>query len=153
MMISPQSQAMQSTVLHNDNRVAVLLAGYGEVQSYRDLSHYNQAASKYIAAQFVPIPDWLYPTAGRLLALQDLYNFGVKHDHFMSPENEIFERQRLGIEKQLQDRWENRVQVFKGFYFCQPFVQKVVADIIQQGFQNLLIYPLLVVDSAVRAAT
>jgi protoporphyrin/coproporphyrin ferrochelatase len=148
MMISPQSQAMQSTVLHNDNRVAVLLAGYGEVQSYRDLSRYNQAASKYIAAQFVPIPDWLYPTAGRLLALQDLYNFGVKHDHFMSPENEIFEKQRLGIEKQLQDRWENRVQVFKGFYFCQPFVQKVVTDIIQQGFQNLLIYPLLVVDSA-----
>jgi protoporphyrin/coproporphyrin ferrochelatase len=139
-MISYQSQATLP--------IAVLLAGYGEVESYRDLSCYNQAATKYIAAQFVPIPDWLYPIAGRLLALQDLYNFGVKHNRFMSPENEIFEKQRLGIEKQLQDRWGNRVQVFKGFYFCQPFVQQVVASIIQQGFQNLLIYPLLVVDSA-----
>jgi ferrochelatase len=149
-MISHQSQAMH----HNDltptrcNSVAVLLAGYGEVQSYRDLNRYNQAATKYIAAQFVPIPEWLYPAAGRLLALQDLYNFGVKHDRFMSPENEIFEKQRLGIEAALQDRWGNQVQVFKGFYFCEPFVQQAVADIIQQGFQNLLIYPLLVVDSA-----
>ena len=147
-MISHQSQATQLVAPHNNDRVAVLLAGYGEVQSYRDLIRYNQAATKYIAAKFVPIPDWLYPTAGRLLALQDLYNFGVKHDHFMSPENEIFEKQRLGMDEKLQDRWGNRVQVFKGFYFCQPFVQQVVADIIQQGFQNLLIYPMLVVDSA-----
>ncbi|AFY44085.1 ferrochelatase [Nostoc sp. PCC 7107] len=147
-MISHESQATQPVATHNHNRVAVLLAGYGEVQSYRDLSRYNQAASKYIAAQFVPIPEWLYPTAGWLLALQDLYNFGVKHHHFMSPENELFEKQRLGIEEQLQQRWRNRVQVFKGFYFCQPFVQEVVADIIEQGFENLLIYPLLVVDSA-----
>jgi len=155
-MISHQSQATQLVTPHNDDseallqadRVGVLLAGYGEVQSYRALSVYNQAATKYIASQFVPIPEWLYPLAGWFLALQDLYNFGVKHDHFMSPENEIFEKQRLGIEEQLQDRWGNRVQVFKGFYFCQPFVQKVVADIIDQGFQNLLIYPMLVVDSA-----
>ena len=171
-MISHQSQGTQPVAPHNDDsaeptqrdRVAVLLAGYGEVQSYHALSRYNQAATKYIASQFVPIPEWLYPLAGRLLALQDLYNFGVKHDHFISPENEIFEKQRLGIEEKLQDRWgdsrsvreasalaerlRQRVQVFKGFYFCQPFVQQVVADIIQQGFQNLLIYPMLVVDSA-----
>jgi len=153
MMTNPQSQAAKIITTHNDDSseatsVAVLLAGSGEVQSYRDLSRYNQAATKYIAAQFVSIPEWLYPLAGWLLALQDLYNFGVKHDHFMSPENEIFEKQRLGIEALLQDQWGKRVQVFKGFYFCKPFVQDVVADIIQQGFQNLLIYPLLVVDSA-----
>lgn len=152
-MTSQQSQVTQLIATHNDDSpesqiVAVLLAGYGEVQSYRDLSSYNQAATKYIAAQFVSIPEWIYPAAGWLLTLQDLYNFGVKHDHFMSPENEIFEKQCLGIEKQLQDHWGRRVQVFKGFYFCKPFVQDVVADIIQQGFQNLLIYPLLVVDSA-----
>ncbi|MEG3985788.1 ferrochelatase [Microcoleus sp. S28C3] len=155
-MITHPSQATQpvaplndnSETLLQENRVAVLLAGYGEVESYRDLSRYNQAATKYIAAQFVSIPDWLYPLAGWFLTLQDLYNFGVKHDRFMSPENKIFEKQRLGIEEQLQDKWGNRVQVFKGFYFCQPFVQEVVADIIDQGFQNLLIYPLLVVDSA-----
>ncbi|MEZ2231243.1 ferrochelatase [Microcoleus sp.] len=156
-MITHQSQATQPVAPPNDNsetlllpanRVAVLLAGYGEVQSYRDLSSYNQAATKYIASQFVAIPKWLYPLAGWLLALQDWYNFGVKHHHFMSPENEMFEKQRLGIEEELQTRWGNPVQVFKGFYFCEPFVQKVVADIIQQGFENLLIYPLLVVDSA-----
>jgi protoporphyrin/coproporphyrin ferrochelatase len=149
MIISHQSQATQPIENQNsDSRVAVLLTGYGEVQSYRALSVYNQAATKYIASQFVPIPEWLYPLAGWFLALQDLYNFGVKHNHFMSPENEIFEKQRLGIEKELQHQWGNQVQVFKGFYFCQPFVQEVVADIIEQGFQNLLIYPLLVVDSA-----
>ncbi len=147
-MINHQSQTTDAIVSDSDDRVAVLLAGYGEVQSYRDLSRYNQAATKYIAAQFVAIPEWLYPLAGWLLTLQDLYNFGVKHDHFISPENEIFEKQRFGIEKQLQDHWGKHVQVFKGFYFCKPFVQDVVTAIIQQGFQNLLIYPLLVVDSA-----
>jgi len=151
-MINHQSQSTDSVTSQSENRVAVLLAGYGEVQSYCDLSRYNQAATKYIAAQFVPIPNWLYPLAGKFLALQDLYNFGVKHHQFMSPENEIFEKQRLGIETQLQDRWGDRVQVFKGFYFCQPFVQQVVADLIQQDFQNLLIYPLLVVDSAFTGA-
>jgi protoporphyrin/coproporphyrin ferrochelatase len=130
-----------------DDRVAVLLAGYGEVQSYRDLSLYNRSATKYIAAQFISIPEWLYPIAGWLLALQDLYNFGVKHRGFISPENEIFEKQRLGLEALLKEQWGDRIEVFKGFYFCQPFVQNIVKDIIEKGFQNLLIYPLLVVES------
>ncbi len=143
--VATQSKDSASTL---GERVAVLLTGYGEVKSYHDLSRYNQAATKYIASQFVPIPGWLYPLAGKLLALQDLYNFGAKHHQFISPENDIFEKQRLGIETQLQDRWGERVQVFEGFYFCQPFVQQVVANIIEQGFENLLIYPLLVVDSA-----
>jgi protoporphyrin/coproporphyrin ferrochelatase len=152
-MISPQSQSTKPVVHHQDDspeptRVAVLLAGYGEVESYRDLSSYNQAATKYIAAQFVSIPEWLYPAAGWLLGLQDWYNFGFKHHHFISPENEMFEKQRIGIEQQLQKRWGSQVEVFKGFYFCKPFVQEVVADIINRGFHNLLIFPLLVVDSA-----
>jgi protoporphyrin/coproporphyrin ferrochelatase len=130
------------------SRVAVLLAGYGEVQSYRDLNKYNQAATKYIASQFIPIPEWLYPAAGWLLGLQDLYKFEVKHHHFISPENAMFEKQRFGIERYLQIQWGKQVEVFTGFYFCKPFVQEVVAEIIQQGFENLLIYPLLVVDSA-----
>jgi len=58
-MINHQSQSTDSVTSQSENRVAVLLAGYGEVQSYRDLSRYNQAATKYIAAQFVPIPNWL----------------------------------------------------------------------------------------------
>lgn len=163
------SYQVQAPHFNNDNngkalprgdRVAVLLAGYGEVQSYRDLSRYDRAATQYIAAQFIPIPEWLYPLAGKILALQDLYNFKVKHHQFISPENEIFEKQRFGIETQLQDRWEDssegtrreQIRVFKGFYFCPPFVQEVVADIIEQGIQHLLIYPLLVVDSAFTGA-
>ena len=89
----------------NTDRVAVLLAGYGEVQSYRDLNRYNQAATQYIASQFVPIPHWLYPLVGRILALQDLYNFKVKHHQFISPENEIFEKQRSGIQDLLHKQW------------------------------------------------
>lgn len=130
------------------DRTAVLLTGYGEVESYQDLSKYNQAATKYIASQFVPIPEWLYFLTGWFLAVQDWYKFGVKHDHFISPENEMFEKQRFGIERYLQIEWGDRVQVFTGFYFCKPFVQEVVTEIIHQGFENLLIYPLLVVDSA-----
>jgi protoporphyrin/coproporphyrin ferrochelatase len=141
-MINIQSHQRDS------DRTAVLLTGYGEVESYRDLSKYNQTATKYIASQFVPIPEWLYPAAGWLLGLQDWYNFGVKHHNFISPENTMFEKQRFGIERYLQMQWGDRIQVFKGFYFCQPFVQEVVAEIIHQGFENLLIYPLLVVDSA-----
>ena len=129
-MISPQSQATHPVASHQDDlaeptRVAVLLAGYGEVESYRDLSSYNQAATKYIASQFVSIPEWLYPAAGWLLGLQDLYNFGFKHHHFMSPENEMFEKQQIGIEQQLQDRWETQVQVFKGFYFANLLSKKL----------------------------
>ena len=129
-MISPQSQATHSVASHQDDlaeptRVAVLLAGYGEVESYRDLSSYNQAATKYIASQFVSIPEWLYPAAGWLLGLQDWYDFGFKHHHFMSPENEMFEKQRIGIEQQLQDRWGTQVQVFKGFYFANLLSKKL----------------------------
>jgi ferrochelatase len=148
-MISQESPATQPIETHNNNkRVAVLLAGYGEVESYHDLSSYNRAATKYIASQFVSIPEWLYPAAGWFLGLLDLYDFGFKHHHFMSPENEMFEKQRTGIEEQLQKRWGTQVEVFKGFYFCQPFVQEIVAEIINRDFQNLVIFPLLVVDSA-----
>jgi protoporphyrin/coproporphyrin ferrochelatase len=152
-MISSQSQVPKPVYSPNDNlsektRVAVLLAGYGEVESYQDLSSYNQAAIKYIASQFISIPAWLYPVAGWLLGLQDWYNLGFKHHHFISPENEMLEKQRIGIEEQLQKFWGNEIEVFKGFYFCKPFVREVVTEIIDRGFQNLLIFPLLVVDSA-----
>jgi protoporphyrin/coproporphyrin ferrochelatase len=147
-MMSQQPPSTQPVEPHNNKRVAVLLAGYGEVESYLDLSSYNQAATKYIASQFVSIPEWLYPAAGWFLGLLDLYHFGVKHHHFMSPENEMFEKQRIGIENRLQKRWGSGVEVFKGFYFCKPFVQEVVTEIVNRDFQNLLVFPLLVVDSA-----
>lgn len=53
----------------------------------------------------------------------------------------------MGIEKHLQEKWGESVQVFTAFYFCEPFVKQVLTQIEDQGFNKLLIYPLLVVDS------
>lgn len=139
----------------NSDRVAVLLTGYGEVEDYKDLTTYNKRASFYIAAKFAPIPQWLYPLVARVLTLQNLFEWGYQHHHFTSPQNEIFEQQRLGIEQQLQEKWgisevvpgKPRVQVFKAFYFCEPFLESVLRQIEQQGFDRLLVYPLLVVNS------
>jgi ferrochelatase len=48
----------------------------------------------------------------------------------------------------LQQRWGDRVKVFKAFNFCQPFLpHQVLAQVKQEGYDKLLIYPLLVVDS------
>jgi ferrochelatase len=78
----------------------------------------------------------------------DLHEWGHQHDNFISPHNKIFEQQRAGIEKHLQERWGDRVQVFKVYNFCAPFLaEQVLAEIKAQGFDKLLIYPLLVVDS------
>jgi ferrochelatase len=131
----------------NSKRVAVLLTGYGGVQDYQDFTEYNKRASEYIAAKFAPIPASLYPLVARILAVRDLFKWGYKHDHFTSPQNDVFEQQRAGIEQHLQERWGDAVQIFSAFYFCEPFVEQVVAEIQQQGFQQILIYPLLVVNS------
>ena len=133
--------------LKNPDQVAVLLTGYGGIENYKDFTTYNRRASDYIAAKFAPIPHWLYPLVARILTFHDLYKWGYKHHHFTSPQNEIFEKQRAGIEKCLQERWGERVRVFKAFYFCEPFVEQVLAEIKAQGFNKLLIYPLLVVNS------
>lgn len=133
--------------MNNADRIAVLLTGYGGVEKYKDFTEYNKRASDYIAAKFAPLPKWLYPLLARLLTLQDLYKWGYEHDHFTSPQNEIFEKQRAGIEQHLQERWGNQVHVFKAFYFCEPFTEKVLREIKEQGFDKLLIYPLLVVNS------
>ena len=54
----------------------------------------------------------------------------------------------LGIEQNLQEKWGDRVQVFKAFNFCAPFLpNQVLREIKAEGFDKLLIYPLLVVDS------
>ena len=53
-----------------------------------------------------------------------------------------------GIEKNLQEKWGDRVKVFKAFNFCAPFLpEQVLAEIKSEGFDKILIYPLLVVDS------
>ncbi|MFP4220591.1 MAG: ferrochelatase [Phormidium sp.] len=132
----------------SDHRVAVLLMGYGEVESYEDFANYNEQALHLLTAKFAPVPDWLYPPLARLLAIFDRHEWGHQHHDFVSPHNAIFEQQRAGIEQKLQERWGDRVQVFKAFNFCAPFLpEQVLADVKAQGFTKLLIYPLLVVDS------
>lgn len=130
------------------DRIAVLLMGYGEVESYEDFANYNEQALNLLTAKFAPVPTWIYPPLARLLAIFDLHEWDHQHNHFISPHNEIFERQRAGIEAHLQTQWGERVQVFKAFNFCAPFLpEQVLSEIKAQGFDKLLIYPLLVVDS------
>ncbi len=129
-------------------RVAVLLMGYGEVESYADFANYNEQALNLLTAKFAPVPAWIYPPLAKILALFDLHEWSHQHHQFISPHNAIFERQRQGIEEQLQARWGDRVKVFKAFNFCAPFLPgQVLAEIKGEGFDKLLIYPLLVVDS------
>ena len=130
------------------DRVAVLLMGYGEVESYDDFANYNEQAFNLLVAKFAPVPTWMYPPMARILALFDFHEWSHQHGNFISPHNAIFERQRAGIEKHLQDKWGDRVKVFKAFNFCAPFLpEQVLTEIKFQGFDKLLIYPLLVVDS------
>lgn len=134
--------------LSGKDRVAVLLMGYGEVESYEDFANYNEQALNLLTAKFAPVPTWIYPPLAKLLALFDRHEWGHTHHDFISPHNAIFEQQRAGIEKNLQEKWGDNVQVFKAFNFCAPFLpNQVLAEIKNQGFEKLLIYPLLVVDS------
>ena len=134
---------------HNkSDRVAVLLMGYGEVESYEDFANYNEQALNLLTAKFAPVPTWIYPAIAKLLAIFDLHEWSHQHDNFISPHNAIFEEQRAGIEKELQATWGEKVKVFKAFNFCAPYLpEQVLEEIKDQGFDKILIYPLLVVDS------
>ncbi len=148
MVATPEK--LQDTLSNSpaSDRVAVLLMGYGEVESYEDFANYNEQALNLLTAKFAPVPTWIYPSLAKLLAIFDLHEWQHQHGNFISPHNAIFERQRAGIEQHLQERWGDRVQVFKAFNFCAPFLPKqVLAEIQAAGFDKILIYPLLVVDS------
>lgn len=148
MVATPEKQQPQTSAQTGKDRVAVLLMGYGEVESYEDFANYNEQALNLLTAKFAPVPTWLYPPLAKLLAMFDLHEWSHQHNHFISPHNAIFEEQRAGIEKNLQAKWGDRVQVFKAFNFCAPFLpEQVLTEIKAQGFDKLLIYPLLVVDS------
>jgi len=148
LVATPEKQQQTSAQVSGKDRVAVLLMGYGEVESYEDFANYNEQALNLLTAKFAPVPTWIYPPLAKLLALFDRHEWGHQHNDFVSPHNAIFEQQRAGIEKHLQEKWGDRVQVFKAFNFCAPFLpEQVLAEIKAQGFDKLLIYPLLVVDS------
>ncbi|MEO0868689.1 MAG: ferrochelatase [Cyanobacteria bacterium J06642_11] len=148
MVAIPNPQLSTPGQNNTDDRVAVLLMGYGEVESYEDFANYNEQALNLLTAKFAPVPTWIYPPLAKLLALFDRHEWDHQHGHFISPHNAIFERQREGIERNLQAKWGERVKVFKAFNFCAPHLpHQVLAEIQSQGFTKLLIYPLLVVDS------
>jgi ferrochelatase len=145
---TPEKLQQTQDQLPSQNRVAVLLMGYGEVESYEDFANYNEQALNLLTAKFAPVPTWIYPPLAKVLALFDRHEWGHQHNDFISPHNAIFEQQRAGIEKHLQEKWGASVQVFKAFNFCAPFLpQQVLTEIKNGGFDKLLIYPLLVVDS------
>ena len=130
------------------NRVAVLLMGYGEVESYEDFANYNEQALNLLTAKFAPVPTWIYPPLAKLLAIFDFHEWSHQHGNFISPHNAIFEKQRAGIEQHLIEKWGDRIKVFKAFNFCAPFLpEQVLTEIKAEGFDKILIYPLLVVDS------
>ncbi|WP_026100301.1 ferrochelatase [Fortiea contorta] len=148
MVATPEKLQHTHEHLSNHDRVAVLLMGYGEVESYEDFANYNEQALNLLTAKFAPVPTWIYPPLAKLLALFDRHEWGHTHHDFISPHNAIFEKQRAGIENNLQQKWGDRIQVFKAFNFCAPFLpHQVLAEIKHQGFEKILIYPLLVVDS------
>jgi ferrochelatase len=148
MVATPEKIESARHETRDRDRVAVLLMGYGEVESYEDFANYNEQALNLLTAKFAPVPTWIYPPLAKLLAIFDLHEWSHQHNNFISPHNQIFEAQRAGIEKSLQETWGDRVQVFKAFNFCAPFLpHQVLAHIKEQGFDKLLIYPLLVVDS------
>ncbi|MEQ8539342.1 MAG: ferrochelatase [Coleofasciculus sp. D1-CHI-01] len=149
MVATPEKvQSIPTSNPEGGDRVAVLLMGYGEVESYEDFANYNEQALNLLTAKFAPVPTWVYPPLAKLLAVFDFHEWGHQHNNFISPHNQIFEQQRAGIEHHLQEQWGDRVQVFKAFNFCAPFLpEQVLEQIKAQGFDKLLIYPLLVVDS------
>lgn len=148
MVTISQKHHHEHTHHSHDDKVAVLLMGYGEVESYEDFANYNEQALNLLTAKFAPVPNWIYPPLAKLLAMFDLHEWGHQHGNFISPHNKIFEDQRAGLETQLQQTWGERVKVFKAFNFCKPFLpDQVLAQVKEEGFTKLLIYPLLVVDS------
>ncbi len=152
MVASPEQQQVTTPVSSgshsHDDRVAVLLMGYGEVESYDDFANYNEQALNLLTAKFAPVPSWIYPPLAKLLAIFDFHEWSHQHGKFISPHNAIFEKQREGIEHELQHQWGDRIKVFKAFNFCAPHLpEQVLTQIKAEGFDKLLIYPLLVVDS------
>lgn len=149
MVASPEKIEFKTSAAPASNdRVAVLLMGYGEVESYDDFANYNEQALNLLTAKFAPVPTWIYPPLAKILAIFDLHEWSHQHGQFVSPHNAIFEQQRAGIEKNLQEKWGDKVKVFKAFNFCAPFLpEQVIPQIKAEGFDKILIYPLLVVDS------
>ena len=128
-------------------RVAVLLCGYGEVESNEDLAEYNAKSLRLLVSKSVRIPELAVPFLSRRLARKAREEY-ERANLFVSPHNAIFERQRAGIAAMLHDRYGNRVEVFTALNFCEGYLPEDVLPVIRAaGYERVVIYPLLVVDS------
>jgi len=129
------------------DRVAVLLCGYGEVEDYDDFQEYNEKSFRLLVAKSIKFPDFSIPWLSRRLERSQRKEWHAAN-HYHSPHNDIFERQRAGIEKSLKETYGDDVAVFKAYNFVEPFLpDQVLAEIREQGFGKILVYPWLVVDS------
>ena len=130
-----------------DRKVAVLLCGYGEVEEYDEFADYNERSFKLLVSKSIKFPDFSIPFLSRRLERAQKKEWHAAN-HYHSPHNDIFERQRAGIEKELQATYGNDVAVFKAFNFVPPYLpESVLAEIRAQGFDRIVVYPWLVVDS------
>ena len=128
-------------------RVAVLLTGYGEVEDYDEFTEYNERSFRLLVSKSIKFPDFTIPYLSRLLERQQRKEW---HDanHYHSPHNDIFERQRAGIEANLKERYGDSVSVYTTFNFVEPYLpEQVLAEIAADGFDRMVVYPWLVVDS------
>ncbi len=128
-------------------RVGVLLCGYGEVEDYDEFADYNERSIRLLVSKSIKFPDFSIPWLARLLEKKNRKEWEARN-HYRSPHNEIFEQQRAGIEAVLRQRYGDRVAVFKAFNFCPPDLpEQVLPRMREAGFDHLVVYPLLVVDS------
>jgi ferrochelatase len=128
-------------------RVAVLLCGYGEVDEYDEFADYNERSFKLLVAKSIKFPDFSIPYLSRRLEKTQRKEWTAAN-RYRSPHNDIFEQQRAGIEKELQQDYGDDVAVFKAFNFCPPYLpEQVLGEIRAQGFEKIVVYPWLVVDS------
>ena len=140
---------IEQKTFHTDGKpkVAILLVGYGEVEDYAHFADYNESALRLLTAKFVTIPDSLFFWVAKVLSFLDKREWH-SHGDFVSPHNRIFEGQRAGIEASLQRRFGEQVKVFKSFNFCKPYLpEQVLQQIRSEGYERVILYPLLVVDS------
>ena len=128
-------------------RVAVLLTGYGEVEHYDEFAEYNERSFRLLVSKSIKFPDFTIPYLSRLLERQQRKEWHAAN-HYHSPHNDIFERQRAGIEANLKERYGDSVTVYKTFNFVEPYLpEQVLAEIAKDGFDKVVVYPWLVVDS------
>ena len=129
------------------DKVAVLLCGYGEVDEYDEFAEYNERSFRLLVAKSIKFPDFSIPFLSRRLERSQRKEWHAAN-HYHSPHNDIFERQRAGIEEALRAEYGTEVSVFKAFNFVPPFLpEDVLAEIRSQGFEKIIVYPWLVVDS------